>query len=134
MIYNDPHYIFPTSKSMGRFSFIFFIIWIMGIVLRLFMRGAVRTRTHQGPGQSGSWRQNPWGQKNPSSNPSRSPYEVLGVHPNASQKEINTSYRRLVQQYHPDKMSGLGPELREVAEQRMKEINSAYQRLKNRNL
>ena len=41
-----------------------------------------------------------------------------------------SAYRKLVQQYHPDKVANLAPEFRELAERRMKEINAAYQRLK----
>ena len=57
------------------------------------------------------------------------PYEVLGVPQGASQDEIKTAWRRLAKQYHPDRAAGLGPELKALAEQRMKEINAAYERL-----
>ena len=57
------------------------------------------------------------------------PHEVLGVPQGASQDEIKTAWRRLAKQYHPDRAAGLGPELRALAEQRMKEINAAYERL-----
>lgn len=59
-----------------------------------------------------------------------SPYEVLGVSPQASQEEVRRAYQKLVQQYHPDQVSHLGAELREVAERRTKEINAAYNQLK----
>jgi len=54
----------------------------------------------------------------------------LEVRPGASRQEINTAYRRLVHQYHPDKVANLAPEFRELAERRMKEINAAYEQLK----
>ena len=54
------------------------------------------------------------------------PYEVLQVSATASQEEIAAAYKRMAQLYHPDKVASLGPELREVAEQKMKEINIAY--------
>lgn len=41
------------------------------------------------------------------------------------------AYRNLVKSYHPDKVGHLAPEFTEVAERRMKEINQAYEILKN---
>ena len=52
-------------------------------------------------------------------------YEVLGVKPDATQSEIRKRYRELVSLYHPDK-HGNNP-LRDLAEQKMKEINEAYE-------
>lgn len=62
----------------------------------------------------------------------RPPHEVLEVAPNASAEEVRAAYQRLVQSYHPDQVAHLGPELREVAERRTKEINAAYSALKRR--
>jgi DnaJ-domain-containing protein 1 len=53
-------------------------------------------------------------------------YEVLEVHPNANISEIKVAYRRKIALYHPDRVAGLGKELRELAETRAKEINAAY--------
>jgi DnaJ-domain-containing protein 1 len=68
----------------------------------------------------------------PSDPPERSPYEVLDVSPGASQEEIRAAYQKLVQQYHPDRVAGMGPELRELAEKHTKELNAAYAALKDR--
>lgn len=57
---------------------------------------------------------------------SHSPWEVLGVTEGASQEEIAVAYRKLAQMNHPDKVAGLAPEFRELAERRMHEINAAY--------
>lgn len=57
------------------------------------------------------------------------PYRVLGVSANATDEEIKKSYRNLAKKYHPD--SNLGDK---SAEQKMKEINAAYDQLThNRN-
>lgn len=48
-------------------------------------------------------------------------YQTLGVARNADEKEIKKAYRKLAQQYHPDKNPG-----DKSAEQRFKEINEAY--------
>jgi len=61
---------------------------------------------------------------------SKDPYEVLGVRPSASMSEIAAAYRKLAQENHPDKVAGLAPEFRELAERRMKVINVAYEELK----
>ena len=55
-------------------------------------------------------------------------YEVLEVRQDASVVEIKTAYRRLMSQYHPDKVSSLGKELRELAEAKSKELTHAYRR------
>jgi hypothetical protein len=57
-------------------------------------------------------------------------YSVLGLDPTASQAEVSGAYRRLAQMYHPDKVAGLAPEFQIIAEERMKEINAAYETLK----
>lgn len=59
------------------------------------------------------------------------PYEILGVGRNASPEEIRTAYRRLVNQYHPDRVTHLGEEFRVLAEKKFKEIQQAYQKLKD---
>ncbi len=58
------------------------------------------------------------------------PYRVLGVDPAASMAEVEAAYRRLISQYHPDKVAGAAPELRDAAEKRAREINAAYDRIK----
>ena len=54
------------------------------------------------------------------------PYAVLEIDPGASTEEIKAAYRRLVAQYHPDKVQHLGKDLQELAEERFKEIQRAY--------
>lgn len=55
------------------------------------------------------------------------PYKVLGVSEGASQEEIRAAYRALVKKYHPDKYSD-NP-LKELATEKLKEINEAYDML-----
>ncbi|MDZ7642167.1 MAG: TerB family tellurite resistance protein [Desulfurivibrio sp.] len=59
-------------------------------------------------------------------------YRALGLEPGAGWEEIRTAYRELSKQYHPDKVNHLGDEFKRVAEEKMKEINEAYQYLKKR--
>ena len=60
-------------------------------------------------------------------------YEVLGVERGASEREIKRAYRKLISQNHPDKLAsrGLPESMRPVAEERSREINAAYDMIKN---
>ncbi|MBL0700447.1 MAG: DnaJ domain-containing protein [Desulfosarcina sp.] len=60
----------------------------------------------------------------------KDPYNVLDVSRNASPEEIKKAYRKLANQYHPDKVAHLGDEFKKLAEERFKEIQEAYQTLK----
>lgn len=55
------------------------------------------------------------------------PYEILGIKPDATDAEIKSAYRKLIKQYHPDQY-GDNP-LRELAAEKMREINGAYDQL-----
>ena len=59
----------------------------------------------------------------------RDPYKVLGVSPSASDDEIKEAYRKLARKYHPDKYAD--SDLKELAEEKMKEINSAYEEIQS---
>ena len=52
------------------------------------------------------------------------PYIALGVKPDASDEEIKRAYRELARKYHPDNYQN-NP-LADLAEEKMKEINEAY--------
>ena len=54
----------------------------------------------------------------------KDPYSVLGVSQNASDDEIKRAYRELARKYHPDNYQN-NP-LADLAEEKMKEINEAY--------
>lgn len=59
-------------------------------------------------------------------------YAVLGLESGADISEIKKAYRKLSMQYHPDKVSHLGEEFQRVAEEKMKEINQAYDYFKKK--
>lgn len=58
------------------------------------------------------------------------PYRELGLTREASDAEVDLAYRRLMSQYHPDKVIGAAPELRAQAEKKSRQINAAYDRIK----
>jgi DnaJ like chaperone protein len=41
-------------------------------------------------------------------------------------EQLRAAYRQRMSQYHPDKVDSLGPEFRELAESKSKEINRAF--------
>jgi DnaJ-domain-containing protein 1 len=54
-------------------------------------------------------------------------YVVLQVPAEASLDNVKLAYRRRMSEYHPDKVAGLGDDLRALAETKSKEINAAYE-------
>lgn len=54
-------------------------------------------------------------------------YKILNLSPNASHQQIKSSYKKMVKQYHPDLYVGD----KEFAEQKIKQINEAYDILSN---
>jgi len=64
--------------------------------------------------------------------PLEAAYATLGVPSSASDAEITKAYRRLMSQNHPDKLKakGLPESMREIAEERTREISAAYRRIR----
>lgn len=54
------------------------------------------------------------------------PYDVLGVAPDASAEEIRRAYVALARRHHPDYFAGATPAERQAAERRMQAINEAW--------
>lgn len=58
-------------------------------------------------------------------------YDVLGIKKGATKTEIKSAYRKLVKEYHPDKLrsQNVPDSVIENAKKRMREINDAYDKL-----
>lgn len=59
----------------------------------------------------------------------RDPYQVLGVSSSATDEEVKKAYRNLARKYHPDNYHD-NP-LADLAQERMKEINEAYEAIQS---
>jgi DnaJ like chaperone protein len=60
-------------------------------------------------------------------------YKALGIESTATDKEVKTAYRRLMNQHHPDKLvaKGLPESMMEAAKDRTREIRAAYELIRD---
>lgn len=102
----------------------------MHLLALLMMRGFSAPAGAAG-GQAG-WGPRPGnGQAPPPPRPSGpDPYAVLGVARTDDDAGIKRAYRKLISQYHPDRLGDLPEELRRRAERRASEINTAWEAIK----
>ena len=56
------------------------------------------------------------------------PYKVLGIDRTATDEEVKKAYRELARKYHPDNY--VNTPLADLAEEKMKEINEAYETIR----
>jgi curved DNA-binding protein CbpA len=54
-------------------------------------------------------------------------YDILGVPQSASTDEIKRAYRKLAQDFHPDKLAGIPPAVAKLAEEKFKDVQEAYE-------
>jgi len=52
--------------------------------------------------------------------------DVLGVSPDATREDIQRAYLRKIEEFEPKRLAALGPELRKLAEERLQQINIAF--------
>jgi DnaJ like chaperone protein len=57
-------------------------------------------------------------------------YTILEVDPAASDEEVKKAYRRMAMKYHPDKVSHLGDDFKQVAQEKFRKVKDAYERIK----
>ena len=60
-------------------------------------------------------------------------YKILGLSKNANLEQVSSQYRKLIKEYHPDKLQGMGlpKEFIELANQKLSAINKAYNEIKS---
>jgi DnaJ like chaperone protein len=59
------------------------------------------------------------------------PYVVLGVARDADERTIKRAYRKLISEYHPDRLGNMPEDLRRRAGARASEINAAWERIQS---
>ena len=59
-----------------------------------------------------------------------SAYKILGIESTATDDEVKKAYRDMAKKYHPDKVAYLGEDVRKSAEQKLQEVNEAYEKIK----
>ena len=57
---------------------------------------------------------------------------MLGIESTATDDEVKKAYRRMAMKYHPDRVAGMSEEIQRNAAEQMKEINEAYESIKQR--
>ncbi|MFA5418921.1 MAG: TerB family tellurite resistance protein [Bacteroidales bacterium] len=59
-----------------------------------------------------------------------SAYKILEIEPSATNEEVKKAYRELAKKYHPDKVAHLGEEVKKAAEEKIMQLNAAYDSIK----
>lgn len=89
-------------------------------------------KKQEAPRSGGQPRTPPHGEQNAplSDAPPLTPHEILGVSSGASREEIQKAYKAAIKKYHPDKVSHLGKEFSDLANEKFLAIQKAYDTLK----
>ena len=59
-----------------------------------------------------------------------SDYRILEISTKSTNDEVKKAYRKMAVKYHPDKVSHLGDEVKNLAEEKFKMVNQAYSNIK----
>ena len=59
-----------------------------------------------------------------------SAYSILEIDPSSTNEEVKKAYRKMALKYHPDKVSHLGEDFRNSADEKFKKVNEAYEIIK----
>jgi len=73
-------------------------------------------------------------QSNRGSSTVKSSFKILEIESTETPEEVKAAYKRKIKMYHPDRVSGLGEKLKELANEESKAINSAYSFLKSKGM
>jgi DnaJ like chaperone protein len=59
-------------------------------------------------------------------------YKILEIEPTSADEDVKKAYRRMAMKYHPDKVSHLGEDFKQVANEKFKKVQSAYEQIKKK--
>ena len=103
-----------------KISLLFFAAIVSGAISKMFPTNREYKKRY-------SWFES---DKLPSSDDEKSnPYSILGVSKGASMDDIKKAYRKLALLYHPDRLAGKTDQEKIDAENKMKDINYAYENI-----
>ncbi|MDF1571323.1 MAG: TerB family tellurite resistance protein [Bacteroidales bacterium] len=57
-------------------------------------------------------------------------YKILEIDTTAANEEVKKAYRRMAMKYHPDKVSHLGDDFKQVAQEKFRKVKDAYDNIK----
>jgi hypothetical protein len=138
----SPYDILPDMLGLpGRLDDLLLLGWLLFSVFRGKRAGIPGGRpnrssnrareSEESPNRGASGRTQAGAEEKERSSPP-DPYEVLGIAPDAAPEEVRAAYRRESQRYHPDKVAHLGEEFQQLAHEKFKEIQRAYEILRAR--
>jgi DnaJ-domain-containing protein 1 len=89
----------------------------IGFVVIWFLMGQITERFSTGSAPA----------QEPGHQPSKPEWaDVLGVTPDATREDIKRAYLRKIEEFEPNRLAALGPEMRRLAEERLQQINLAF--------
>ena len=97
--------------------------WVVGAILEQFQKKTPKSGSSSSSGAG--TRPTPEAESS-QVDPIEDACRVLQLNRPFTSEELRAAYRQRMSQYHPDKVSSLGPEFRELAESKSKEINRAF--------
>ncbi|MDA3779965.1 MAG: TerB family tellurite resistance protein [Bacteroidales bacterium] len=59
-----------------------------------------------------------------------SAYKILEIDSTVSNDEVKKAYRKMAKKYHPDKISHLGEEFKNIAKEKFQKVGEAYSKIK----
>ncbi|MDR6205376.1 J domain-containing protein [Paraburkholderia graminis] len=97
--------------------------WVVGAILERFQKRPMGASPSSHPGARP---EQAYTSEKPQADPLEEACRVLQLDRPFTTEQLRAAYRQRMSQYHPDKVSNLGPEFRDLAESKSKEINRAF--------
>ncbi|WP_133665904.1 DnaJ domain-containing protein [Paraburkholderia sp. BL10I2N1] len=97
--------------------------WVVGAIVEHFQKKTPKAAASASSGAGPRPTPEP---ESPRVDPIEEACHVLQLNRPFTTEQLRAAYRQRMSQYHPDKVNSLGPEFRELAESKSKEINRAF--------